>query len=368
MGCRLKVHNSLARDFPGPRDIIITIRHFTIALALLLLGATVHAQSPSPDLYNLISKRDLTGLETAIKDGADVNQRQSEGLEATPLMWATGSEADYIRVLLEAGAEVNVRDAMGDPAINWAAYYGNAPAIALLLEAGAETQLTGHGNAVEIVMRRGHQAALALLLDHREFAPKRSRAEIVLEVAAIQGEPETITVISGQLDVASAHDWAGRPVLQAAARANQAAAVQTLINAGFPVDAQDAIGFTALFEAARDGSNESVNVLIAAGANVNHISGENALSLTALHLAAIGNHVEIIDALLTAGANPDAIGTMGATPLMWAVFEGSRESAMRLIDAGTDVSIIGRMGDTALSAAQSYGWEDVSTAIRTRLP
>lgn len=336
--------------------------------AAVLVFASAAAQDDTPDLFALISDRDLAGLEAAISAGADVNARQSAGLEATPLMWTTGREADYTRVLLEAGAEVDVRDAMGDPAINWAAYYGNTDTIALLLAAGADTELTGHGTPVEIVMRRGHEASLSLLLDHRGERPDRSVAEAALEAALVAGDTDTISALAAHVDIAMARDWAGRPVLQAAARADQASAASALIEAGAPVDGVDAIGFTALFEAARDGSLDAVEALIAAGADVNHVSGENALSLTALHLAAIGNHVEIVDALLAAGANTDAVGTMGATPLMWAIFEGSREAALRLVEAGTDVTIEGRFGDTALSAAEAYEWEDVAAAIRERIP
>lgn len=342
------------------------IRIAALLSAILVTASPVFAQDEAPDLFALISDRDMAGLEAAIAAGANVNQRQGEGLEATPLMWSTGREAQFTRVLLEAGAEVDVRDAMGDPAINWAAYYGNTDAVALLLAAGADTELTGHGTPVEIVMRRGHAASLALLLDHRGETPDRSAAEAALEAAAIAGDADTISALAAHVDIATARDWAGRPVLQAAARANQAAAVAALIEAGAPVDGEDAIGFTALFEASRDGSLEAVEALIAAGADVNHVSGENALSLTALHLAAIGNHVDIVDALLAAGADTDAVGTMGATPLLWAMFEGSREAALRLVEAGTDLAIANEFGATALTGAESLEWDDVAAAIRAR--
>ena len=342
------------------------IRLSTIFFVFVLMAGSGLAQDEQPDLFALISARDLAGLENAIAGGADVNQRQSEGLEATPLMWSTGREADYTRVLLEAGADVNVRDAMGDPAINWAAYYGNTEAVALLLDAGADTELTGHGDAVQIVMRRGHPASLALLLDHRGATPDRDAAEAALEAAALRGDADTIAALAPHVSVAEARDWAGRPVLQAAARADQAEAITALIDAGAPVNGADAIGFTALFEASRDGALAAVEALIAAGADVNHVSGENALSLTALHLAAIGNHVDVVDALLEAGANTDAVGTMNATALMWATYEGSQGAALRLVEAGTDLTVEGQFGDTALSVAEAQEWEDVVAAIRER--
>ncbi|HAQ36752.1 MAG: hypothetical protein CMF74_09540 [Maricaulis sp.] len=339
------------------------IRLTSLLAAIILLTGTATAQDEAPDLFALISDRDMAGLEAAIAAGADVNQRQSAGLEATPLMWSTGREAEFTRVLLDAGAEVNVRDAMGDPAINWAAYYGNTDAVALLLAAGAETELTGHGNAAEIVMRRGHSAALALILDHRGASPDRSAAEAALEAAALRGDAATIAALSRHVEVASARDWAGRPVLQAAARANQVEAIAALINAGAPVDGADAIGFTALIEASRDGALEAVEALIAAGADVNHVSGENALSLTPLHLAAIGDNADIVALLLDAGADREPVGVMGATPLLWAIFEGAQAAALALATAGAEGNARVGEGPTALEMTEQLGWTQVAETL-----
>jgi len=323
-----------------------------------------HAGDQETDLFALISARNLDGLEAAIEQGANVQVRQSEGLEATPLMWATGVEDPrFVEVLIAAGAEVNARDKMGDPAINWAAYYGRVPAIARLLEAGADTHLTGHGDAVEIVMRRGHQGALALLLKHRNTVLDRSVLEAAIEASAIAGDSEAINTLATFTDISKARDWAGRPVLQAAARANQPTSIETLVKAGAPVDAVDSIGFTALFEAARQGSDQAVVALLEAGADPNHVAAANALSLTPLHLAATAGNVEVMNLLIEAGANLNATGTMGATPLLWAEFEGHKATALALIAAGANTGIAGKFGDTARSVAQSQGWEEVVAAI-----
>ena len=325
------------------------------------------AQDGESDLFTLISGRDPAVVQAAINAGADVNMRQTTGLEATPLMWATGvGDPAFVEMLIVAGAEVDVRDAMGDPAINWAAYYGNTGAISLLLEAGADTELVGHGTPVQIVMRRGHQHSLAVLVDHLGSVPQRSATEAAIEVAALTGDVATLEMLASDADMSAARDWAGRPVLQAAARGNQPDAIAALIGAGAPVDADDAIGFTALFEAARDGHSEAVAALLAGGADPNHVSHESALALTPTHLAAIGGDVDSVRFLIEADVNLDAVGTMGATPLLWALFEGSREAALLLVEAGTDTSIAGNFGDTARPIAEARGWDDVIAAIDAR--
>ncbi|MEE2565921.1 ankyrin repeat domain-containing protein [Hyphobacterium marinum] len=336
----------------------------TLAAALGLACAQGHAQEDRPDLFALIGAGDVEGFTAALDAGAAINVRQDTGLEATPLMWATGVDNPvFVDTLIAAGAEIDTRDAMGDPAINWAAYYGRLPAISALLDAGADTDLTGHGTPVEIVMRRGHQAALAILIDHRNERPDRHAAEAALEAAVMAGDTGTITALANYVDVASARDWAGRPVLQSAARAGQGEAVRALIEAGADPDARDRIGFTALHEAAREGRTGAVAALLAAGADPNARSEPSGLSLTPLHMAATANQVDALRLLLDAGADPDVTGTMGATPLLWATFEGAREAALALVEAGADTSIAGNFGDTARAVAEAREWDDVVAAI-----
>ncbi|WP_420431140.1 ankyrin repeat domain-containing protein [Hyphobacterium sp.] len=335
------------------------MRFAAFILFLVSVSGTSAAQDDA-DLIALVGANDLAGLDNALQAGADPDQRQAAGLQATPLMWATGVDNPrLIEALLDAGATVDLVDAMGDPAINWAAYYGNVAAIELLLAAGADTFLTGHGNAVEIVMRRGHQDALHLLLQYRETLPERSESELALDTALTAGDLESLAALAGSIDLDAARDFAGRPVVQAAARSGAADSIGWLAAHGYNVDATDAIGFTGLFEAARDGQAGAVAALIAAGADVNHVSGENALSLTPLHLAAIGGDAETVELLLATGADPDAQGTMGGTALMWAAFEGSREAARVLLDGGADSGLATQDGTTFDVIASQRGWTDM---------
>lgn len=328
-----------------------------LAGIIFIVSAPIAQAQPDADLFALINENDAGGIAAALAAGADPNQRQTSGLEATPLMWATGgADPVIVDALIAAGAEVNTVDNMGDPAINWAAYYGNLEAIALLLEAGADTSLSGHGTAEDILMRRGHQDALQHLKAFEYTLPERPAPEAAVVEALIADTPPG--TFAG--DLSALRDFAGRPALQAAARANAAQSIHWLAGQGVDVNATDAIGFTALFEAARDGQADAVAALLDHGASVNHRAEESALSLTALHMAATGNHADIVTALISAGADPDVQGTMGGTPLMWAVFEGSQAAAAALLEAGADTSIPTNDGTTFAAIARQRGWEDLA--------
>jgi uncharacterized protein len=335
----------------------------TAMLASAVMTGAAVAQISEP-VRSALRAGDAGALAEALEAGADPEAREVEGYGATALMYAASDpDPAMVNVLLAAGADVNARDRMGDPALNWAAYYGLTDVIVRLLEAGADPTLTGHGNAREILMRRGHEAALAALLAALHAAPVRTEDEIRLEAAAEQGDATMIERLAGLVDVSSARDFAGRPVLQAAARGDQDEAVLALIRAGAPVDAADSIGFTALFEAAREGSGEAVAALIAQGADVNHIAEARGLSLTPLHLAAIGGDAAVVRALRAAGAQPDVQGVTGATPMLWAAFEGQHDAVMALLETGADPLIEAPDSPSVREVAEMSEWTDIVATI-----
>lgn len=332
-------------------------------VANMVMAGAAMAQIADP-VRLALRAGDAAALASALEAGADPEAREVEGYGATALMYAASNpDPAMVDVLLAAGAGVNVRDRMGDPALNWAAYYGHTDIITRLLAAGADPRLTGHGNAQEILMRRGHQTALAALLEALDAAPDRSEGEVQLEAAALSGEVAAIEILARMIDVATARDYAGRPVLQAAARADRHEAVIALIDAGAPVDGVDSIGFTALFEAARDGSGAAVAALLAEGADVNHVAGARGLSLTPLHLAAIGGDVAVVRALMAAGARPDVQGVTGATPMVWAAFEGQHDAVIALLEGGADATILAPDSPSVRDVAVMSEWADVVALI-----
>lgn len=336
-------------------------------VAMLLkagLSASDMNESGSTPLMTAVNHQQTAIVNLLLRAGADVNAQQQDGYQATALMLAMqANDMDIAEALLAAGAEVNTADKNGDPAINWAAYYGHLETSALLLSHGADITLRGHGNALEIAIRRGHQALIDLLLSNTDALNPLRPEDLALQQAIEQGDLEALESALETGANANALDDTGRPMLARAARLGHVILVYCLLEKGATVDLGGPISFTSLMEAAREGHQEVVELLLERGAEVNHVSSPYGLSFTPMHLAAIGGDVAIIDALATAGADLDRQDVTGATPALWALYEGKNDASARLITLGADPDMPSRDGYTVKALAESAGIEPVLTAI-----
>ena len=98
----------------------------------------------SAPLFNAIQAGDLDQVKLLLQGGAECNIRDGE--EATPLMLAASlGRLDIVEALIEAGAEVNARNSLGWTALMKAIYNydldrGFPEIVAALIEAGAEIE------------------------------------------------------------------------------------------------------------------------------------------------------------------------------------------------------------------------------------
>lgn len=267
--------------------------------------------------------------------GADPDPRYAAYHDATALMLAVNNrDLAMTELLLERGARIDLVDSSGDPALHWAVFWGDAPLVDLLLRFKPRTDLVGHGPAVEVAMRRGHQQLVARLLDYRGERRQPEVATSVL-IAAIEADDGRAvrTALAAGAD-ADALDDTGRPVLARAARQGRLRAVEALLNAGAAVDALDRIGFSPLMEAARDGQLAVCQALAARGAKLDRHAGPRGLAMTPLHLAVAGGQGAVLRWLAERGAPLDAVDAEGAPPLAWAGGDDKKPLAELLLALG----------------------------------
>ena len=122
---------------------------FAVLLLLLILPLTVAAQSLDEQLLAATRKSDAVKVKELLAQGANVNAKSPYG--ATPLFFACDrSKVEIVKILLEKGAEVNVKDTFyGATPLNWSLGKGNAENVRMLVEKGANDSADALGFALE---------------------------------------------------------------------------------------------------------------------------------------------------------------------------------------------------------------------------
>ena len=110
-----------------------------------------------------------------------------------------------------------------------------------------------------------------------------------------------------------------------------------------------------IWTAAKNGDTEALKHYLSNGEGPNRLDPN--FGVTPLSWAALEGRSEIVEILIAAGADVNGVNRDGATPLHAAAFMGQRELAKLLLENGADVGAKTHNGDTPLDSAQA-NWQD----------
>jgi ankyrin repeat protein len=225
-------------------------------------------------------RRPPTTAPVQVPYDEDVQERR--GWTSLHVAAFEGRVIEVQRLLEQPGTAVDGRNALGRTALYNAAKAGNRAVVKLLIERGANV------NAAD-------QDGLAPLYP----AVSYGRDEVFADLLAKGADPTRMP-----------------DILVIAAARNRVAMLRTLLAKGLSANATDPWDHTAVWQTAHEGHLESLRLLLAQpGIDLQRLSRDG---FAPLHVAAKNGHVEIVDLLLAAGADVNQPGPKGWTALTFA--------------------------------------------------
>lgn len=234
-------------------------------------------------------------VKRLIELGSPINAKNNK--QRTALMEAIGNPR-IVETLIRAGANINLQDNKGDTALILAAKNNDPYSLELLLQAGADPNIINGENKTILNYIKMQKNDSRMSYVAKSIIQK---ARAALLKAAITDNVQEIEYYIEKIDIHDG-DENGWTALMNAAANGSIAALDLLINKGAFVDMRDKDGGTAVMKAAQYGQVEALKKLIQQGANIN-IADD--CGNTALHLAASSNQPLAMLELLRAGANID---------------------------------------------------------------
>jgi ankyrin repeat protein len=314
---------------------------FCVAATIAAPAQDLPAQDLNDRLYDAIRNDNTAEIQKLIKNsGPDTRDRRG----TTPLMYAAAAGSfETIKMLVEAGAEVNAKNDFDITALMWCAT--DEPKVRLLLGKGADPNARSKQGRTPLLIASGTEGTSGIV-------------KLLLDKGASLKSADANPVTTP---------------LTAAAAANDSQTVRLLLEHG--AESGGPGGAFALMAAAGHGNTGMIGMLLARGAPVNAVSppvnetvknGNLALgSFTPLILAAAYGGPDAAKLLLDHKADVNARDVRGMTPLMLALaLDHPDPRVVRLLlERGADPNIKSKDGETAIDWAGKFNHPEIMKAL-----
>jgi uncharacterized protein len=309
------------------------------------------AYGATSEVANAVERRDVATAKALVAKRVDVNASQPDG--TTALHWAAHwNDLDTVRTLLAAGANPKTTNRFGASPLSEAAALGNAAMVEALLNAGADAKALTTTDGETVLMtaaRAGNAATVKMLLDRgAEVNAKESyKGQTALMWAASERHAGVVKLL---LDRGA--DWR---VLSTSHETKM-----PKLSAASSVTPMPRGGLSALHFAAREGDIATVQTMLDAGVDINHLDVDKTSALT---VALMNKQYTLAKFLLERGANPNIQDAAGRTALYAAIDmrneDYSATPGRPALDPMPSIEIVRALLDRGA---------DTNLALTTRLP
>jgi ankyrin repeat protein len=315
---------------------------FMCLTGALAAGENTSGAAAADEYLRVIRANDLKALQQTIQRGGT---EVLDALDWTPLHYAAlyGSP-EAVRMVLQAGGDPNARNRSQVTPLMFGAY--SLEKTRLMVEKGGDVNAKASDGTTPLWVAAGAQG------NERTVRYLLEKGANVKEILPNGGD---------YLMRAAAHEGAGT--------------IRLLLEKGTDPRRANKYGDTALTESFSIGDHDKAGILLAVGADPNAANTDagtvkngpiDSFGVTPLMLAATMNDPGQVSALIKAGAKLDTTDHRRMTALMMAVGTDRANLGIvqRLIDAGADLNVADRYGETALDWAQKYGNPAVLAALK----
>jgi ankyrin repeat protein len=269
---------------------------------------------PEPALVEALRRGDLAELAALVEAGADIRYTREAGYDA--LIDSVYSELtrdarllDVLRFLIARGVDLDGVTEYQESALRVLSRIGRFDAVRLLLDAGANRALLAWTPLIEAVAIGSLAEVEACIRDGAALEDTDWWSRTAWLVALLVGDLEKAQLLRACGANLDARGRCGRPPLFYAIEGEHPEVLRWLLELGHDVEATDEFGVTALMTAAELDAAESLEVLLAAGADPDRRCDSGST------LGRAGSRV-IAKRLLDAGADPAELSTQGRRALI----------------------------------------------------
>ena len=298
--------------------------------------------------------RAMKMLKLLVEEGADIEVRTNIGRSA--LLFAAAERLpESVEVLLNAGALLESRCTEGKTALHYAVCNRDEKSVKVLLGRGADSSAKDHHqkSPLMIVSASEESDMLAISEQLLEAGAKDEDGMTPFLLAAASGTPTMVEFMIEKGADISVRDENRRTALHIAVSRNvtddhqldnQKKIILVLIRSHVDIEAMTRCDETALRVAIRHGSQQSVELLLAHGADPDR---EDEWRFSPLFFAVRENHDGIVKLLLENGTKIDFVPGCD-TMLNRSIRYSNSTIAKMLLGAGADPNAMGFNGNTAL--------------------
>jgi ankyrin repeat protein/response regulator RpfG family c-di-GMP phosphodiesterase len=264
-----------------------------------------------------------------VKSKTDLNKIDQKGNSALILAAANGL-SDVVTHLLEAGADVHLKNADGMAALDVANLKQNHEMIKLISKhistlQDTETPIQSH----EYSKSRPAKADRAAAAKSVDIKARNKKGQTLLMQLGAKGNTETLFKV---------------------------------LNMGAEVNAKDFNGTNALMFAVRNRHLETAKLLLERGANIKAMDGQ---ARTPIYYAIESGSVELLRFCLENGCDIE-FKARSITPLMYACGVGNRGVVEALLESGASIYTADKKGNTAISYAKSANKNEIVELLKSK--